>query len=167
MMAKLIKLRQAIVNGLRYFLTFLIYTLILVGFVQVVLRKFANESIPDADLLLTMLVYYIALFGACLATYKDKHITIEIVSNFVSESTNNKLRLLSNIFSIWIMIILFFAAQDYIALQEGSLDMFMSFVPTYLVESAIIPAFAIIIFGFFLNSMILLSSFFNSESANG
>jgi TRAP-type C4-dicarboxylate transport system permease small subunit len=132
-----------------------------------VLRKFANESIPDADLLLTMLVYYIALFGACLATYSDKHITIEIVSNFVSEKTNNKLRLLSNLFSIWIMIILFFAAQDYISLQEGSLEMFMSFVPTYLVESVIVPVFGLIIFGFTLNSLILIRSFFKSEPANG
>lgn len=163
-MEALHKVRQGFVTSLNYILIGLVYTLISVGFIQVILRKFANSSIPDADLVLTMLVYYIALFGACLATFRDKHITIEIVSNFVSKKANEILGLCSNIFAAVIVWILFGASREYIELQEGSIDMFMSLIPTHYVEAIIIPCFGLMFFGFVLNAAISVMALNKGEA---
>ncbi len=167
MIEHFLRLRRLFVVVLRSSLIFLVFTLVLVGFVQVILRKFLNSSIPDADLLLTMLVYYIALFGSGLATFKDNHITIEVVSNFVSERTNEAFKLISNLFSAWIVWILCRAAQAYIELQEGSIDLFMSLVPTHYVEAIILPTFALMSFGFLLNAIINIFILADREAANG
>ena len=131
------------------------------GIMQILIRKLFNESIPYADQIMNMLVLYIALIGAALATLKTKHITFEVVSKFAKKKVLNVLNIIVNMFAIFIMTILFVSVFEYIEFQKESLEMFFPTIRTITMETFLIPGVFLIAFGFFLNlieSFILLTS---------
>ncbi|MCD4653999.1 TRAP transporter small permease, partial [bacterium] len=67
-----------------FILYFLLTLLILLSFAQVAGRLFFNIGFPDADPVICHLVLWLGMVGAVLATREKEHITIDVVSRFVS-----------------------------------------------------------------------------------
>lgn len=119
--------------------------LIVLSIIQVLLRKLFNESLPNADGWITMMVYYIALFGAAAASFRGKHIQIEALSKFVGPVVNRIFDVLRHLVSIFVLIVLIQAALKYLEFQAGALDEFAFGIQTYWFEAMIIPAFVLMI----------------------
>jgi len=132
-------------------LTLFLVTMIVLSFSQIVFRKVFLSSIPHADQIVTMLVMYIALIGAALATLEDKHITVEVLSKFVSDRINTMMAVVFNFFSVWIVYILYAASLEYIELQQDNIEFFLGSIKTITIEAFMVPGFILIGIGFLLN----------------
>jgi TRAP-type C4-dicarboxylate transport system permease small subunit len=64
-------------------LALLLGTMILLSSAQIMLRNFFDSGIPWADPLLRLLVLWVGMLGAMLATHDDKHIRIDLVTRFI------------------------------------------------------------------------------------
>jgi TRAP-type C4-dicarboxylate transport system permease small subunit len=150
-MAIITRIKEVLLKVELVLISLFLSTMILLSFSQIVFRKVFGSSIPDADQLVTMSVMFIALIGAAMATLEDKHITVEVLSKFVSAKVNLYMGILFNSFSVYIIYVLFDASVDYIELQSENIDFFIGEIKTTRVESFILPGFFLIGAGFVLN----------------
>jgi TRAP-type C4-dicarboxylate transport system permease small subunit len=149
----ILKLKMILEKILKSALVVFLLSMIVLALMQVILRKVFNTAVPDADKVITMLIYYIAIFGATVATLQDKHINIEIITNFVNDKWKKILLVLANAFSIFIMILLLSAVREYLLSQSESLEFFLADIPTYYVEGAIYPCFILMVLAFLTNML--------------
>jgi TRAP-type C4-dicarboxylate transport system permease small subunit len=145
------KIKNYLKNLELWLLIIFLGTMILLSFLQIITRKVFHSSIDHADQIISMSVFYIALTGASLATLEDKHITIEVLSNFVSDKINLIMAVFFNLFSMFIVYKLYEISMQYLELQSDSIDFFIGTIKTITVESYILPGFIMIGLGFFLN----------------
>jgi len=96
------------------FLCLLLLAMILLACVQIFLRTFYASGILWADPLLRYLVIWAGLFGAAVATKQSKHISIDIISHLMPEKLLPWLRVLLNVFSSAVCIILTYAAVNFV-----------------------------------------------------
>lgn len=87
------------------FLCLLLFCMIILSCTQIVLRFFSGGFIW-ADPLLRYLVLWSGLLGAAVATRHGKHITIDIASHLLPDKALPWLRLLINLFSAAVCIVL-------------------------------------------------------------
>lgn len=64
-------------------LALLLAVMILLSTAQILLRNLFDSGIPWADPLLRLLVLWVGMLGAMLATHYDKHIRIDLVTRFI------------------------------------------------------------------------------------
>ena len=96
------------------FLCSLLFAMVLLACVQIFLRIFFASGILWADPLLRYMVIWAGLMGAAVATKESKHISIDIISHLVPERYLPWLRILLNLFSAGVCIILTVAAVKFV-----------------------------------------------------
>ncbi|MBW2470569.1 MAG: TRAP transporter small permease subunit [Deltaproteobacteria bacterium] len=96
------------------FLCLLLFAMILLACVQIFLRTFYASGILWIDPLLRYMVIWAGLFGAAVATKQSKHISIDIISHIVPEKYLPWLRLLLNLFSAGVCVVLTYAAVKFV-----------------------------------------------------
>src|SRR3989304_9672211 len=72
--------------------------MLVLSFVQVVLRNAFSESLLWGDILLRHLVLWIGFFGAALATSQDRHINIDALTRFLTAKLKNAAKIVTNLF---------------------------------------------------------------------
>jgi TRAP-type C4-dicarboxylate transport system permease small subunit len=108
------------------FVTILLTMMILMAFFQIVLRNFFDTGITWGDSLVRYLVVWVGFIGAAIATKEGKHITIDVVSRWLTEPNSNYIHLISHFFSAVICGLLTLAAIKFIRFeaQMGSTAFF-------------------------------------------
>jgi TRAP-type C4-dicarboxylate transport system permease small subunit len=99
------------------FVTILLTMMILMAFFQIVLRNFFDTGITWGDSLVRYLVVWVGFIGAAIATKEGKHITIDVVSRWLTEPKSNYIRLFSHFFSAVICGLLTLAAIKFIRFE--------------------------------------------------
>jgi len=77
----------------------LLSLLILLSFAQVGGRLLFNTGFSDADPIICHLVLWLGLLGAVLATREKQHITIDIVSRFVTGKKLYAIQIITGLFT--------------------------------------------------------------------
>jgi len=95
----------------------LLSAMILIAFLQIVLRNFFATGIAWGDPFVRYLVVWVGFIGAALATRQGKHIHIEIVSLWLSGSTNRYFKVFSHLFSAFICGLLALAALKFVLFE--------------------------------------------------
>jgi C4-dicarboxylate transporter DctQ subunit len=129
--------------------TFLSF-MILIAFLQIVLRNFFYTGLSWGDPLLRNLVLWIGFVGATLATREGKHINIDVVSRWLPSLGKNVVALFTHLFSFFICCLLTYAAMKFLRneIQMGNRT-FLN-IPAWIPE-LILPATFILMtlrFGF-------------------
>jgi TRAP-type C4-dicarboxylate transport system permease small subunit len=104
-------------------ITVLLSAMILTAFLQIVLRNFFSTGLAWGDPLVRYLVIWVGFIGAAIATKEGKHITIEIVSHWLSGQSNRYVQSASHLFSAIVCGLLTWAALKFVrveALMGGS-----------------------------------------------
>ncbi len=128
-------------------------TMVIMAFIQVILRNFFSTGIIWGDTFLRHLVLWVAFLGASLATREDRHINIDVFSRMLSPSKRRWSRLITNLFSTFISILLTRAAYVFVLDEkEAGSTIFLNF-PLWIVISIIVVGFAIISFRFLIKSI--------------
>ncbi|OGP90280.1 MAG: hypothetical protein A2157_06965 [Deltaproteobacteria bacterium RBG_16_47_11] len=96
--------------------------IILIAFLQIVLRNFLFTGLDWGDSLVRNLVLWIGFIGATLATKEGKHINIDVVSRWLPSLGRNIVTLITHLFSFLVCGGLTYAALKFIKneVQMGS-----------------------------------------------
>jgi len=131
--------------------------MILLAFLQIVLRNFFFTGLDWGDSLLRNLVLWIGFIGATLATKEGKHINIDVVSRWLPSLGKNVVTLIIHLFSFSICCLLTYAALKFIKneVQMGNIT-FLN-IPAWVPEMILPITFSLMTFRFGLRSFKNLS----------
>ena len=127
-----------------------LFILIMLSFSQIVLRNFFYTGIFWGDAALRYLVLWVGLLGAMAATRDDNHITIDIVSRFLSPRLCSGIRIITDSATVIITGALTYASVVFILDELEAGTKAFSCVPTWLAELVFPVAFMIITFRYMI-----------------
>ncbi len=141
----------------KWLVVFMLATMILLAFLQVVLRNFFSTGILWADPFLRHLVLWICFLGASLATLEDRHINIDVLNRFLKPKLKIFSGIIINIFAIYVSYLLADASFTFIkdemnaatiAFRIGKIEFL-----TWHLQIIILIGFSIMIFRFFIKAV--------------
>ncbi len=132
--------------------TFLGFMIIL-AFLQIVLRNFFFTGLDWGDSLLRNLVLWIGFIGATLATKEGKHINIDIVSRWMPSLGKNIVTLFTHLFSFFICCALTYAALKFIKNEVEMGNRTFLNIPAWIPETILPVTFSLMTFRFGLRSI--------------
>ncbi len=127
------KLNYRLYKFQKIFIVVVFLLLLLLSFTQVMLRLFFNYGVESADSIIRYLVMWVGFLGASLATYKNRHINIDVASQFFKKINKNVVNLFVNLFS-FIICLLFFIASFIFILNEVNETSKIIFIPVWILE---------------------------------
>jgi TRAP-type C4-dicarboxylate transport system permease small subunit len=89
-------------------------SMVLLAFLQVVLRNFFGTGIMWADTIVRHLVLWSGFVGAALATSEERHISIDALTKFLSVRTRHIVLIFTSIFAAIVCYYLSAAAWEYV-----------------------------------------------------
>jgi TRAP-type C4-dicarboxylate transport system permease small subunit len=138
------------------FMVFFLGLMIVVAFAQIALRNLMGVGLPWSESLVRYLVLWIGFIGASLATREGRHITIEVIRLRPPASGRRYLAALSQLCAVGVCAVMTWAAVRFVRddAQIGTrtfLDL-----PTWVLETIIPAAFAIMSLRFLLRALLAL-----------
>jgi TRAP-type C4-dicarboxylate transport system permease small subunit len=134
----------------KFTLAVMLSVMILLAFIQIILRNVFSSGIAWGDPLVRYLVLWVGFTGASLATREGKHITIEVFSRWLSERGNRYLQAISTLISALVCTLLVFAGWTFV-LNEAKMGGTTSLqIPIWIPQIIIPVAFAVMALRFFL-----------------
>jgi TRAP-type C4-dicarboxylate transport system permease small subunit len=89
--------------------------MVVLAFLQVVLRNVFDEGLLWGDIFLRHLVLWVGFIGASLATRDEKHISIDLLTRFVPKRWIGIPRIIINLFAAVICLLLADAAYTFVS----------------------------------------------------
>lgn len=127
-------------------LVLMLSTMILLSVYQVFARNLFSEGVVWIDPMLRMLVLWVGLAGAVVATRTDNHIRIDILTKYLPAGLRGHVQRLVYLFTISICLVIAWHASRFVISEYEYGSMAFASMPTWLTAS-IIPV------GFFLIAM--------------
>jgi C4-dicarboxylate transporter DctQ subunit len=131
--------------------------IILIAFLQIVLRNFLSTGLDWGDSLVRNLVLWIGFIGATLATKEGKHINIDVVSRWLPSLGKNIVTLITHLFSFFVCGGLTYAALKFIRNEVQMENRTFLDIPAWVPELILPVTFILMTFRFGLRSLKNLS----------
>jgi len=128
----------------------LLTTMIFVAFVQIVLRNVLSTGLAWGDALVRNLVLWTGFIGAAVAAREGKHISIDVVSRWVSPKKRVGIEIITNGFSLLICAFLTFAALKFVRNEIQMKSLLFLNVPSWASEIILPLTFGVMTFRFCL-----------------
>jgi len=125
--------------------------MILVAFLQIVLRNFFSTGISWGDSLVRYLVVWVGFIGAALAAREGKHISIEVASRWVTGPGRHYFQVFSSIVSAAVCGCLTYAAAKFIVFEAQMETTAFFNLPAWIPEIIIPVTFGIMTLRFALH----------------
>ena len=130
----------------------LLTAMIFLATAQIVLRNFFDSGISWGDPTLRLLVLWIALLGAMAATRDNNHISIDLLSHFLSPVNRARLQRLTNLFAAIVCMVITWHAARLVMMEKSDGSIIFASVPTWVGELIIPLGFGVMALRFLLNS---------------
>ena len=150
-MKRLLRILLIIEDGL---LVALLTAMILLASSQIFLRNFFDAGIVWADPTLRVLVLWIGLLGAMVATRNSRHISIDVISHYLSEQHKVWINRFTDGFaSIVCLLVSWHAARFVLFEMEDGITLFLD-IPAWLCELIIPIGFTVMGLRFLLHTLL-------------
>ncbi len=128
----------------------LLGTLILLAATQIIMRNLLDSGMVWADEFLRITVLWLTLVGAVAASRENRHISIDILSRFLSTRINLYTRLVVNLFTSSICLALAWFSYSFVrdSLEYG--DIVMGEMPGWIFQLVLPIGFALIAYRYFV-----------------
>jgi len=126
--------------------------IVLMAFLQIVLRNFLSTGLDWGDALVRNLVLWIGFIGATLATKEGKHINIDVVSRWLPSLGKNLVTLITQLFSFIVCGALTYAALKFIRNEVQMENRTFLDIPAWIPELILPATFILMTFRFGLRS---------------
>ena len=126
--------------------------MILLAFLQIVLRNFFFTGLDWGDSLLRNLVLWVGFVGATLATKEGRHINIDIVSRWLPSLGKHIVTLITHLFSFFVCCALTYAALKFIKNEVEMGNRTFLNIPAWVPEMILPITFGLMTFRFGLRS---------------
>jgi TRAP-type C4-dicarboxylate transport system permease small subunit len=129
-------------------LVLMLSVMILLSFLQVILRNLLGEGIVWADVLLRHLVLWVGFLGASLAVSHQRHIGIDALTRVLSGRWQLAVRVVTNLFAAGACFLLFDASRAFLnyEIEDGRI-LFLG-IPEWYSELIIPVGFALLMVHF-------------------
>ncbi len=124
--------------------------MILLAFLQVLLRNFFDQGLLWGDILLRHLVLWVGFIGASLATRDEKHISIDLFGRFLHGNSKNIIHLITNFFSVFVSYLLTDASWYFVMDEKMAGTTIFSDIPVWYFQIIIPVGFGLITLRFLL-----------------
>jgi len=121
----------------------LLSSILLLAIAQIVLRNFFDSGIVWSETLLRILVLWIGLAGANLASRQGKQINIDVLSKYVPDRYKIYLITINYSFALIVCLLISYYSLQFVILEYHSQSMAFESVPAWLAESIIPISFMI------------------------
>jgi len=128
----------------------LLSVMILLSFVQVILRNVFSESLLWGEILLRHLVLWIGFFGAARATGEGRHINIDALTRFLSPRMKTFARVFTNTFALVVCYFLLRASLTFLSDEIESGSTLYGDVPSLYSQIIIPVGFGLMMIHFFV-----------------
>jgi len=135
------------------FLIIILLTMILLAFLQVILRNFFSTSIFWGDTLLRHLVLWIAFIGASLATKENRHINIDVLSRSLSKSVKRITGSIVNLFASAVCFFLLRASITFLKYEQQSSSTLFKEIPVWIFQIIIAIGFGLMMLRFLIHAL--------------
>jgi TRAP-type C4-dicarboxylate transport system permease small subunit len=136
----------------------LLSSMILIAFLQIVLRNLFSTGLAWGDMLVRNLVLWVSFIGAALATKEGKHINIDVVSHWMPPLGKGLIEFLIHLFSFFICGLLTFAALKFIKNETQMGNVTFLGIPAWIPEIILPVIFGLMALRFGLRSFKNLST---------
>ncbi len=118
-------------------------SMLVMALVQILLRNFFDAGLLWAESFLRILVLWLAMLGAMVATRESNHISIDLVSRFLPETPRKFATLISYLFSAAVCGAVAYHAVLFIQFEYEDQTIAFASVPTWLCQSIIPIGFGV------------------------
>lgn len=133
-------------------LVVLLSTMIVLASTQILLRNLFDSGFVWIDPLLRVLVLWLGLLGATVATRNNKHICIDLLSRYFSKNLNCLVQIFVSQISAWTCLLIAWFGLTWIRFDyEDGLTSFAG-VPSWILEIIVPAAFSLMGIRYLLNS---------------
>ena len=101
----------------KFLLVLMMAMMILIAFAQILLRNFLDTGLQWGDALVRYLVVWVGFIGAALAVRDEKHITIDILSNWLPAAGRHLNGIVTRLFACLICALLTYAAGRFVMFE--------------------------------------------------
>ena len=148
---RIIKLINKIEDGL---VVIFLVSILSIAIIQIILRNFFDSGLIWGDSLLSILVLWLGLSSAIVASRENKNINIDVFSAHVSEKYQLFIKKTGFIFAAIICLIISYYSYIFIYNEYLLNEMAFLKMPVWLTESIIPFAFFVMAIRYFLHSII-------------
>ena len=138
--------------------------MVILAFLQVVLRNLFDEGILWGDTFLRHLVLWVGFLGASLATREKKHINIDLFTRFVKGKTKSLINALVNLFAAVVCWYLTSAAWTFVLDEKASNSTLFNEIPTWYFQIVIPIGFFLMTIRFLVFFIEYIAEIFTSKS---
>lgn len=149
----LIRLLHVLRRAEEGFILLLLSLMVLLAGAQILLRNVWESGIAWGDPMLRVLVLWIGMFGAMLASRSNQHISIDILSHYLSPEWKRYSSVLTNLFSTLVCTLLSWHSGRFVIYEWQDGAELYSGVPVWLAEAILPLGFAVIAVRFALLSV--------------
>ena len=134
-------------------LVLLLSIMILLATTQILLRNFFDLGFVWADPLLRVMVLWLGMIGATVATRDNKHIRIDLLSRFFRRNTHRLIQSVIGQFSAWICLTIGWYGMLWIQLDYADGVTAVAGIPAWMLEIIVPISFALIGLRYFVMSV--------------
>lgn len=156
-MKTIVAVLQKIEDGI---LIGLLLLMIFLAVFQIALRNLFDGGILWGDPLIRVLVLWIGLMGAMIASRNNHHISIDVVSRFLPYHIKKLTTLLTSVFTSVVCALMAYFSLQFVLMEKTDGLMAFATIPAWICESIIPISFAIISFRYLLLSFTSFSKLF-------
>ena len=142
----------------------LLLVMISMAVIQILLRNLFVIGIVWGDILVRVLVLWIGLLGAMVASRKGNHISIDVISRYLPERVKGAVNCIVDLFTASICTTVAYYSLRFVLMEFEEGGMIFAQVPVWVCETIIPFAFSVIALRYFILSFINLTKIVKSTS---
>ena len=140
-LTRLLRVTSLVEDGI---LVFLLAVMIALAITQILLRNFFGFGFSWADPLLRILVLWVGLAGAIVATRENNHISINVLSRYMPTQAKKIARTIVDLFACAVSAVIAYHAARFVQMEHEFGTVGFASVPAWVCELILPLAFAII-----------------------
>ncbi|MDH5789610.1 MAG: TRAP transporter small permease [Nitrospinota bacterium] len=133
------------------FLVFLLFLMVFLAFSQVLLRNFLSSGFLWTDLFLRQLVLWVGFLGASLAVRERRHISIDVLPQFLPATYRPWAQVLVNLCAGLISVFLTLAAWKFVQMEMEFTTILFLDLPAWIFQTILPFSFSVISLRYFLH----------------
>lgn len=128
-------------------------SMVILAFMQVVLRNFFGTGIVWADTIVRHLVLWSGFVGAALASSEERHISIDALTKFLSTRTRTIVLIITSSFAAVVCYYLATAAWTYVLEEQANGGDLVLSIPTWVALLIIPVGYLLLAFHFLIKAI--------------
>ncbi|MEK6755697.1 MAG: TRAP transporter small permease [Bacteroidota bacterium] len=139
--------------------------MVVLAFLQVILRNVFSSGIMWADILLRHLVLWIGFLGAALATSRKRHINIDALTRFLPTKPRHAVGVLTDLFAAGICYLLFRSSITFVQNEIAEKTTIYADIPAWCGEIIIPIGFGLLVVHFVIRGVLSARELFSKGQA--